>query len=81
MAAYNAGPAIAEQLRKKAEQEGLDPNVRFNNVEIAATQQIGPETVTYVTSTNTKSDIKWLLRPSHQESERPAEPSYHRRLI
>ena len=48
IAAYNAGPARIDGLRKKAEQEGLDPNVWFNNVEMIAAREIGPETVTYV---------------------------------
>jgi membrane-bound lytic murein transglycosylase MltF len=49
-AAYNAGPARVSQLRKKAEAEGLDPNVWFNNVELIAAREIGPETVTYVSN-------------------------------
>jgi len=48
LAAYNAGPARVAQLRRKAEAEGLNPNVWFNNVEIIAAREIGPETVTYV---------------------------------
>jgi membrane-bound lytic murein transglycosylase MltF len=50
LAAYNAGPARVAGLRKKAEQEGLDPNVWFNNVEIIAAREIGRETVTYVSN-------------------------------
>lgn len=49
-AAYNAGPARVASLRKKAEAEGLDPNVWFNNVELIAAREIGPETVTYVSN-------------------------------
>ena len=49
-AAYNAGPARVAQLRKKAEAQGLDPNKWFNNVEIVAAKEIGPETVTYVSN-------------------------------
>ncbi len=48
IAAYNAGPARIDGLRKKAAQEGLDPNVWFNNVEMVAAREIGAETVTYV---------------------------------
>jgi len=47
-AAYNAGPARVQKLRKEAAQRGLDPNVWFNNVEIIAGRRIGEETVTYV---------------------------------
>jgi membrane-bound lytic murein transglycosylase MltF len=49
-AAYNAGPARVAQLRRKAEEAGLDPNEWFNNVEIIAAQVIGRETVQYVSN-------------------------------
>ena len=47
-AAYNAGGGRVRQLRKEAEQRGLDPNVWFGNVEQIASERIGRETVTYV---------------------------------
>jgi len=47
-AAYNAGPARIQSLRKEAAKRGLDPNQWFNNVEIVASEKIGRETVTYV---------------------------------
>jgi membrane-bound lytic murein transglycosylase MltF len=47
-AAYNAGPARIRRIRSMAERRGLDPNVWFNNVELIAAEQIGPETVGYV---------------------------------
>jgi membrane-bound lytic murein transglycosylase MltF len=47
-AAYNAGPARIIKLRRKAAEMGLDPNVWFHNVEIAAARDIGRETVQYV---------------------------------
>jgi membrane-bound lytic murein transglycosylase MltF len=47
-AAYNAGPGRVRQLRRIAEQRGLDPNVWFGNVEQIASERIGRETVTYV---------------------------------
>lgn len=47
-AAYNAGPGRVRQMRRKAEQLGLDPNAWFGNVEIAAARIVGNETVTYV---------------------------------
>jgi membrane-bound lytic murein transglycosylase MltF len=50
LAAYNAGPARVAQLRKKAEREGYNPNLWFNNVEIIAAREIGAETVTYVSN-------------------------------
>jgi len=47
-AAYNAGPARVRSMRKLAEEMGLDPNVWFNNVEVAAGKLVGRETVHYV---------------------------------
>jgi membrane-bound lytic murein transglycosylase MltF len=47
-AAYNAGPARVQGLRSAASRRGLDPDVWFNNVELMAAEQIGPETVSYV---------------------------------
>ena len=49
-AAYNAGPARVRQLRKEAQERGLNPNVWFNNVERIASERIGRETVTYVSN-------------------------------
>jgi membrane-bound lytic murein transglycosylase MltF len=49
-ASYNAGPAKVKRLRKKTAAMGLNPNVWFNNVEIAAAQVIGRETVQYVSN-------------------------------
>ena len=48
LAAYNAGPARVARLRKTAEQQGYDPNVWFDNVEMIAAREIGLETVQYV---------------------------------
>ena len=47
-AAYNAGPARVRQLRNRAKSAGLDPNKWFFNVERAALEVIGQETVRYV---------------------------------
>jgi membrane-bound lytic murein transglycosylase MltF len=49
-ASYNAGPARVSSLRKKAAKMGLDPNVWFHNVEVAAARVIGRETVQYVSN-------------------------------
>jgi membrane-bound lytic murein transglycosylase MltF len=49
-AAYNAGPGRLRQLRREAERRGLNPNVWFGNVERVASERIGRETVTYVSS-------------------------------
>jgi membrane-bound lytic murein transglycosylase MltF len=50
LAAYNAGPARVAKLRNKAEQQGYDPNLWFDNVEIIAAREIGRETVQYVSN-------------------------------
>ena len=47
-AAYNAGPAKVRRLRKETSSMGLDPNIWFKNVELAAAKRIGRETVQYV---------------------------------
>ena len=44
LAAYNAGPARINGLRRQAEDKGLDPNVWFGSVEVLAPR----ETVVYV---------------------------------
>ena len=48
LAAYDAGPARIESLRRKAADMGLDPNKWFFNVERVALREIGWETVQYV---------------------------------
>jgi len=48
LGAYNCGPGRMSQLRKKAKAKGLNPNLWFDNVEIIAAQEIGRETVQYV---------------------------------
>jgi len=48
LASYNAGPARIQKLRKMAAEQGYDPNVWFDNVEVIASRDIGAETVQYV---------------------------------
>jgi len=48
LAAYNAGPARVEQMRRQAAAEGHDPNRWVDNVELIAARKIGRETVRYV---------------------------------
>jgi membrane-bound lytic murein transglycosylase MltF len=48
LAAYNAGPRRIGQARDRAKAMGLDPNRWFQNVEYAALDLIGRETVRYV---------------------------------
>ena len=47
-AAYNAGPKRVIQMRNRAHKRGLDPNRWFFNVEHAAGELVGSETVRYV---------------------------------
>ncbi|CAM9867767.1 unnamed protein product, partial [Ectocarpus fasciculatus] len=47
-ASYNAGPGNIARARKRAAKMGLDPNVWFDNVEIAAGRVISREPVIYV---------------------------------
>lgn len=48
LAAYNSGPGNLRKLRNQAVEMSLDPNIWFNNVEYAAAEIIGRETVQYV---------------------------------
>jgi len=50
LASYNAGPAMVARLRKETAKMRLNPNVWFDNVEVAAAQKIGRETVSYVSN-------------------------------
>ncbi|WOJ92275.1 lytic transglycosylase F [Congregibacter variabilis] len=50
LGAYNAGPSRMIRLRAKAKERGYDPNVWFDNVELIAAEDIGRETVQYVSN-------------------------------
>ena len=50
LAMYNAGPGNVQKMRRQAVAMGLDQNIWFNNVEHAAAQLIGRETVQYVSN-------------------------------
>ncbi|MFT4768326.1 MAG: membrane-bound lytic murein transglycosylase MltF [Glaciecola sp.] len=50
LGAYNAGPSRMIRLRAKAAERGYDPNVWFDNVELIAAEDIGRETVQYVSN-------------------------------
>jgi len=52
LAAYNAGPAKIRRVRSKAKEMGLDSTRWFRNVELAALNMIGQETVRYVSNIN-----------------------------
>ena len=48
LAAYNAGPAKIQRMRRIAADEGHDPDRWLGHVEIVAARKIGRETVRYV---------------------------------
>jgi membrane-bound lytic murein transglycosylase MltF len=60
-AAYNAGPGNLRKMRARAREMGLDPNVWFGTVEIAAASIIGRETVDYVANIAKYHDAYRLL--------------------
>lgn len=49
-ASYNAGPTRIAELRKKAAVTGLNPNQWFGNVELVVAQNVGQQTVRYVSN-------------------------------
>jgi len=49
-ASYNAGPIRIANLRKKAANEGLNPDEWFGNVEFVVAREVGQETVRYVSN-------------------------------
>jgi membrane-bound lytic murein transglycosylase MltF len=49
-ASYNAGPSRIARLRKLAREQGLDPNIWFGNVDLVVAEDIGQETVVYVSN-------------------------------
>jgi membrane-bound lytic murein transglycosylase MltF len=50
LGAYNAGPSRMMKMRSHAQEKGYDPNVWFDNVELVAAEEIGRETVQYVSN-------------------------------
>jgi len=48
LASYNAGPTRIARLRERAKDQGLDPNIWFENVELLAGKDIGQVTLLYV---------------------------------
>ena len=69
LASYNAGPARIRGLRKKAGAMGLDANLWFYNVEVAAAQEIGRETVQYVSNIY-KYYVAYRLAFAHLEEKK-----------
>ena len=69
-AAYNAGPAKINKLRKIAQKRGFDPNKWFFNVEKIAAEVIGRETVEYVANINKYYVAYKLQEEENQKRER-----------
>ena len=55
------------QLRREAENRGLDPNVWFGNVERVASERIWRETVTYVSNIYKYYITYRLLSAQHEK--------------
>jgi membrane-bound lytic murein transglycosylase MltF len=72
IASYNAGPAKIERCRTLAKNMGYDPNVWFNNVEVAAAKVIGRETTQYVANIY-KYYVSYRLAGETQQRRREAE--------
>lgn len=75
-AAYNAGPAGIRDARARATQLGLDPNVWFGNVEVAAAQLIGREPVRYVANIHryyVAYRLSWIEEKLRREAARELE--------
>jgi membrane-bound lytic murein transglycosylase MltF len=70
-ASYNAGPNRIARLRKKAVEDGLNPNVWFGNVELEVAKDIGQETVTYVSNIY-KYYIAYKLTVEHNKEKQAA---------
>jgi membrane-bound lytic murein transglycosylase MltF len=73
-AAYNAGPARIQKLRKLAGEEGLDPNEWFNSVEIVAGREVGREPVDYVRNILKYWVAYRLAQDEEKESPQPESP-------
>ena len=71
-ASYNAGPNRIARLRKEAADNGLDPNKWFGNVELMVAQDVGQETVNYVSNIY-KYYIAYKLALSGQQGQQKAE--------
>jgi len=71
-ASYNAGPNRIARLRKQAADNGLDPNKWFGNVELMVAQDVGQETVNYVSNIY-KYYIAYKLALSGQQGQQKAE--------
>lgn len=69
-AAYNAGPAKINRLRRIAKSRGFNPNMWFLNVEKIAAEIIGRETVEYVANINKYYIAYKLYEETNRQRER-----------
>jgi membrane-bound lytic murein transglycosylase MltF len=74
MASYNAGPSRISKLRLKAAALGLDQNRWFQHVEMVVSQEIGRETVDYVSNIYKYYLTYSLLDQRRRARERAAGP-------
>ena len=68
LAAYNAGPARINKVRKLTVDMGLDPNVWHGNVELAAGRIVGRETIQYVNNIFKYYIAYSLLKKQNEQS-------------
>lgn len=73
LAAYNAGPGRIRELQRHAKAKGLNPNKWFYNVEVIARNEIGHETVNYVTVIQKTTQALKLATKLAQEKHRQKE--------
>lgn len=69
-AAYNAGPGNLRRIREQTAAMGLDPNVWFQNAEIAAAKVVGREVTTYVANIAKYSYAYRLIEERRAAAER-----------
>ena len=52
LAAYNAGPGNINKMRRYAKEQGYNPDIWFNNVELITRKHIGIQPIVYVNNIN-----------------------------
>ena len=73
LAAYNAGPRRIREARTRTTELGLDPNVWFDNVEVATGRLVGREPVRYVANIY-KYFVAYRLALGREADRRSARP-------
>jgi membrane-bound lytic murein transglycosylase MltF len=67
-AGYNAGPNRINRMRKKAAEQGYDPNQWFDNVQRVVAKNVGREPVLYVANIY-KYYVAYKLAVSHRDKQ------------